>query len=507
MIRSRLQSIPTSERGAAMLAALCLAMVFAICLSSYIALCYTSLTASSRNIMNSLGSELAETGIAQALYAENNGDWTGWNISGTTANAVMTMTSSGLVPTANGPTALVYGNGVTGQVTINVYNYTSSAPTISSQAMMTMPNGTLTSSGATTSITRTISYTPPTGTTQSSSSTPFFVNAVAAISGSVRFSLAGTVDSFSSNPSPTVYQNYINSGPSADNTASAVIVSQRTASLSPGIRLGNAVVNGYAVGYSTYYPGTTNWLSYGSNAEVVGPSTPSGTYIDSSRLLTNPLPYQPLFNEKLPTSWLPFPSGADNTGNYPWQSYTINQSYTLGSPTATSPVVYDIGNGIQLYGSSVLSIAGPVVLVSYGDVTIQGSAQILLTNNNSSLTIFEEYGNMNIGGNGITFSGAVTYPLAKRVLLLDTNNNFSSVTFSTNTPFYGVLYFPYEAITVSSTSPTIYGSIVGASVRFNTSPTIHYDEALRKPDNDYRSAAFQNLSSPLAVSGLVESAQ
>lgn len=505
MTRGLTHTIPRSERGAVMLAALCLAMVFAICLSSYIALCYTSLTMSSRNLMNSLSSELAETGVEQALYARNNGDWTGWSLAGSTATAAMTMTSNGLVATSSSPTPLVYGNGVTGQVNITVNNYTSNAPSITSQGVMTMPNGTLTSSGAITSVSSTLTYTAPTIPPNITASAPFFVNAVAATSGSVRFTSGGTVDSFSSvNPTTGLYQNYSNSGPSANNTASAVVLSQNTNSLGAMVLLGTAVVNGYAVGYTSQYPGTIAWLSFGS-AQVVGPSTPSGTDIDSSRLLTNPLPYQPVFNEKLPSSPLPFPGGCDDITSYPQLPYVINQTSTLGSQSATIPTVYDIGNGIQLSGNSVLSIDGPVVLICYDSVSISGNAEILLTHSNSSLTIFEEHGSISIGGNGITFSGAV--PLAKQVLLLSTTNNSSTatVTISTNTPFYGAIYFPYLPVIVSSTSPTIYGSIVGASVTFQGSPTIHYDEALRKPDSYVYSAAFQSLSSPITVSGLVQS--
>src|SRR5208283_3894956 len=60
MSRGIRQPIPMSERGAAMLAALCLAAVFAISLTSYLALCYTSLVLSTRYVMTSFrGGELA----------------------------------------------------------------------------------------------------------------------------------------------------------------------------------------------------------------------------------------------------------------------------------------------------------------------------------------------------------------------------------------------------------------------------------------------------------------
>ena len=75
-------SVPVSERGAAMLAALCLAMVFALCLSSFIALAYTSLTMSSRNVMSSHSIEIAEAGIEDSLYLVNSSGWSAWPMQG-----------------------------------------------------------------------------------------------------------------------------------------------------------------------------------------------------------------------------------------------------------------------------------------------------------------------------------------------------------------------------------------------------------------------------------------
>ena len=95
------QPMPRGERGAAMLAALCLAMVFAISLSSYIALCFTSLAMSTRNVVNDHCLELAESGVEQALYASNgnalgvSSAMTGWTSSPgslvTTVTTTMTL--------------------------------------------------------------------------------------------------------------------------------------------------------------------------------------------------------------------------------------------------------------------------------------------------------------------------------------------------------------------------------------------------------------------------------
>src|SRR5271166_1291424 len=109
MSRRRPQAIPESERGAAMLAALCLAMVFAVCLSSYIALCYTTLKMSTRNLMGTHCIELAETGLERALYSQNNWDWTGpWTVNAVNATASVNMP------------AFSFENGATGQVSVFV---------------------------------------------------------------------------------------------------------------------------------------------------------------------------------------------------------------------------------------------------------------------------------------------------------------------------------------------------------------------------------------------------
>ena len=52
-----------SERGAALLAALCFATVLTIALGSYMTLCTRTLALSSRSVQGALSVELAETGI------------------------------------------------------------------------------------------------------------------------------------------------------------------------------------------------------------------------------------------------------------------------------------------------------------------------------------------------------------------------------------------------------------------------------------------------------------
>ena len=493
------QPLPRSDRGSALLAALCMAVVLTISLSSYLALCFTSLAMSTRSIMSAHSQELAEAGIEQAVYAVNNSDTTGWSVATvagtTTMTAAMTMTASGLVATSSNPTPLNFGNGATGAVNITViFPVTSpqSIQSIISQGVVTIPKGTIVAA-ATPIVSRTLSYSGPgpSGT----AAAPLFVNAVAAIrgtttaTGKIKFSSGGTVDSYNSNPSSGTYLNY----PGLGAGYSAVLAAQNVSATAATVAIKSASIHGYVSGYDYGSPSSTNWFSYVSNAGTLkGPTTPGSTFIDTNRILSNPVPYQPVFPE------VSLPPPYTNYTNY------IGQT-TLGTPGIIT--VCNAGSGISLGTGSVLNVLGPVIIVSYGSITLSGSAttggMIELTAPSSSLQIFEEYGSLSIGGRGI--QNLNTVPLPKRVALLSTNNASGTVAFSTTSPFYGVIYFPYMPVTVSSNA-TIYGSIVGSSVTFSgTSPTLHYDLALRNPDTTIGDAAFANLTAPVTVSNLVAS--
>jgi hypothetical protein len=485
-----------------MLAALCLAMVFAISLSSYMALCYVSLAMSTRSVMSSHSIELAEAGIEQALYEQNNdnGNWSGdgWTVTNGTPIATessititMTMTANGLAPTSSNPTPLNLGNGATGLVNITVITNTSSGivAEIQSQGQMVLPSGFASNGAALTNITRTLTYYAPSVIPiPYTPSAPLFVNAVAAISGNVQFSSGGTIDSYDSISNSGTPQTY---SPTVAGW-SAVVASQNVATSSATVLLNDAVLNGYAVGYNYPSPGSTNWLSYGSAGMIVGKS-PS-VYIDSSRILTTPVPFQPVFKENLP-----------NPNQAPLS--TIAASTTLGN---ASGAVYTT-TGISLGSGNVVTITGPTVIIDSGALQMTGSAQIILSQG-ASLALFVEGGSVGInctGTGGIVPAAAVTVPLAKNFALLSTNNptTTNTVTIAQQVPWYGVVYFPYRKVTIgtSGTTAPIYGSIVGASVTFTSSPTIHYDVALRRPDSTYGDVAFDYLWAPVTVGNLIAS--
>jgi hypothetical protein len=491
---SDLNSIPKSEQGSALLAALCLAIVFAISISSYIAMCYLSLGVSTRAMANDHCQELAEAGLEHALYSFNYLDWTGWNqtTSGvtTTYSAALTMTPGGFVATATSPTAFTFGNGAIGTVNLTMKATSGVLNSISSQGQMYLPTWSTTQDSTVPTMSRTITASGA----ATNGASPVFVNAVAATTGLVRFQYGGFVDSYDSGPaaSPQAY--------STSNAGWSAVVLSKYFPTSGGstVRLTNANINGYAAGYDSTAPSSTNWLSYGGSATIQG-KNPSNL-IDSSRLLTTPVPYQPVFPEATINTNGSLPLAACNSDN------VLQYAANLGSSTPTY-AIYN-ASGINL-SSGIVTITGPTIIKVSGDIKISGNAEIDILPG-ASLAILSETGSVSIncnGGGGIVNSNTV--PLAKSFALLGPNNTNATHTVYLNQaqPFYGVIYFPYLDVTINESGPTsaIYGSIVGQSVTLNNSPYIHYDVELRKPDSTVGDFAFSTIAAPATITSLVAS--
>jgi len=151
-----------------------------------------------------------------------------------------------------------------------------------------------------------------------------------------------------------------------------------------------------------------------------------------------------------------------------------------------------------------------VVINVSGNLTISGTGGIVVSatkdssgNYVSSLELHVQ-GSFSMGGNGI--SNLTQSPL--RVAVIDTQDAWYyqnwgvaeyTDTISTTTAFYGVLYFPYDTVTVSS-NISIYGAVVGNSVRLTgSSPSLHYDLNLRTQSTAITSAAFTAISTPTAI--------
>lgn len=431
-----------SERGAALLAALCFATVLALALGSYMTLCYTTLATSNRNLHSAHSQELVETGMEEALWTlkanSNAGDWSGWSTSGTTATK-----------TINNYAA--YSNGVTGSITLTVTNYTNTTGTRN----VTVTGTTTQSDGNAVLSSRTA--------TAAAKPATLFVNALSGTTGNVTFSSAGTVDSYDASlglytaQTPTY----------AATVASSATVS--TTSPAATVQLVNAQIKGYVA--SLYSGGP----SYSSSAKVVGPTTPVTTKIDTSRISTSP--YQPIFTIKT----------IAGTGTS-LDSLLGAGTTTIGSASDTTPRLYR-STGLNLTGSTKVVVAGPVQLVVSGSfyIGLNGGSPSFEIASTGSLEVFVA-SDIAIYGGGIN---NLTNNPAK--LAIYSNNTLTAPDMNTTTDFYGVIYTPTGDFKVWSTN-AIYGAIIARKVVFSgASPVIHYDLNLRD-------TVFSGIDTPYAIS-------
>jgi hypothetical protein len=102
--------------------ALCFVAVLGISLAGYIALCSRTMTLSNRSFHDSLGKQLAEAGMEEALRAFNKNDWSDWSASGFIVNWTLDATNRRATATLDFPTG-TFGQGTTATVKIRVDNY------------------------------------------------------------------------------------------------------------------------------------------------------------------------------------------------------------------------------------------------------------------------------------------------------------------------------------------------------------------------------------------------
>lgn len=473
-----------------MLSALCFALVFIISLASYVSLTYASLTMSTRNLMGAHAAEVAEAGLELALYTANSEPtWPGWTVSSGsngTSTANFTMTASGLVLASSNPTPLNFGNGSTAQVLVTVTQTATSNPLFTSTATMALPNAL--------SVVRTVSA--------GGAAAPVFVNALAATTGAVTFKYAGGVDSFNSG-----------SGPYSAASAgfAGVVVSQQNATTAT-VSINNAQISGYVSGFNTVSPTSNNWLSYAGNGKVIGPSTSPSTFIDSTRVITNPLPFQPQLPE-VPEGSAVTPVGINLS--------TLSQ--TLGSPAATAPSYYDVSGDVYVGGTAQLIIQGPVVLYVHGNFylnTVSGDQGSIVFNNSvatytPSLEVHMMGGTTGPTTGNVTLNGSMSStiplmssglaPLPKWMSFVGSNDANGTITIGATTPLYGAFYFPNASMILNNNN-AIFGSLVAANITLNDSPQIHYDTALRTPDTRTNDAAFHAFQAPISLGSIAESA-
>jgi hypothetical protein len=312
---------------------------------------------------------------------------------------------------------------------------------------------------------------------------PLFVNAIASLAASggtdganqvregISFADWASVDSFDSASDPT-----------ASLPGFSAVVSSASS-----IGLTNATIQGY-VTVSATQNGDPH-ISYASGVHIAGPNTSMSAAIDPSRVSTSP--YQPVFSIKNPT-----------VGD------TIPSNGALGNPSATEPAVYLVSGDLDL-SDHTLTVNGPVALVISGNLKIEGSGQIIITQTADengvvigagSLQVFLIGSNseLSIGGGGI--KNNTKSP--KAVAIFDEAvSPFNDSVIDTTEDFYGVVYAPKSTINVDSKSDifSFCGSIVAKNVNISGTPSFHYDLDLRRV-----TTKFSGIETPFVVSGWQE---
>jgi hypothetical protein len=153
----------------------------------------------------------------------------------------------------------------------------------------------------------------------------------------------------------------------------------------------------------------------------------------------------------------------------------ISSSVTLPRggdvPQANGRYLYTAGS-VSLAGSNTVSINGPVDLIITGDMSMGGSAGVTVVGPSASLGVYG-YGNLQIGGNGVT--NATNVP--SNTSFYGVGGSGTSISVGGNGTFTGVINAPNANVTVAGNG-TINGAIIGNNVTFSGNATLHYDTQL-----------------------------
>jgi choice-of-anchor A domain-containing protein len=130
---------------------------------------------------------------------------------------------------------------------------------------------------------------------------------------------------------------------------------------------------------------------------------------------------------------------------------------------------------IDLGINEKITIKGKVSLYIVGDVILDNSAELSISNSNdSSLILF-------VGGNIEVKNGGVINNLSKdsKKLQIYGLSTCQSIVLKNGSDFYGAIYAPNADIVLLN-SGDMYGSVIGKSVEQKNSAAFHYDVTLRE---------------------------
>lgn len=432
------------------LVALCLTIVLGVAVAGYVALCGHAMVLSNRSFCYTSSTQLAETGLEEALWTLNQARntpgyaWPGWTLASPVVNGAFTPTAT-MAPL----TGFATNKGIPGVVNVAVENYGSATPTITAHGILQMPDG------ITIDKQLKIKVQPAT----------LFTSAVGAYSStSYTINWTDTIDS---------YDTSLGTDYSAQTPTDQAIICAPNVSVNAANILGYVVTGGSAPTFTT--PGT-----------VKGLNTSMGVTRDLSRIIGNA--NQSLF-DILPDASLPGENGG-----------TLSSGSSDLNPTVLTRYFY---GDLTLATGNTLTIEGPVIIVVSGNLSIHDYGSIIIKGNGSAQIIVA--GSIDIQGGGIDNQTKLPRNLAvfrrSAAGASSAYFNVDGTTYSsrlqTAVPFYGVIYDPYGSLVVYGPS-AVYGSLVANVVAVcYGNGAIHYDLNLRH-------ATFSALSTSYDVAQWLE---
>jgi Tfp pilus assembly protein PilX len=422
------QNRPPAERGSAILAVMIFAAILAVMAAYFIRHASTESGLATRAYFQSTAMNLAEAGVDEAMLDINNanvGTGTGWRAA--TDNAASWVKLIDGTGNAN----YRFGAG-TGKVYVRVDNWTANTTatvTVTSVGQVALPAA----APVNRQIVVKVAKRPAQGAGLLSK-------------GSIVFNGNVVIDSYNSStgvPDPTT------------NRSDQVVVATTSATATVSVG-GNAQVYGF-VATGGVQP------TVGTNGRIYGSTTASAVKVDPTRVRND-------FVENIPAPTLPTGT-AINLGSI---SSNISLPRVGDTPQANGRYLYsDFGGGVQLSGSTVLTITGPVDIIVTSTMTMSGNGQVLLTSSGGSSPSMNLYasGSVQIGGNGM--SNTTNVPANVHVYAMGT----AAVDLNGNADFTGVIYAPTAQVNANGNG-NINGAIVGNAVVFNGNAKLHYDVQL-----------------------------
>ena len=127
-------------------------------------------------------------------------------------------------------------------------------------------------------------------------------------------------------------------------------------------------------------------------------------------------------------------------------------------------------NSINLSGGGVGTINGNVTIYVTGSLKLSGGSQVVILPG-GSLTVYLD-DKLNVSGGSI-----VNETLDPHNLTIYGTSTCTSINYSGNSAFYGVMYAPAAKMTISGGNDS-YGSLIANSVNISGGAAVHYDESL-----------------------------